>query len=162
MTLDEITCKGIAQALAPIDTGNLRFNAIKSRATQDGFAIVYSLQDAYYIRLLEEGITTMRHFGFIANRTVPAIAGYLHAKYASKNNARVAMFKDMATFGHSYMAEENIQSWYDKQTREQRHEMSIQTDIHDVYDEIEPTDRWYEQYNPNFETQNYLFRRKGL
>jgi len=46
-----------AQRMAPHDTGNLRFNAIRGRkwSNKNNFVINYSSQDAYYVEYLEEG-----------------------------------------------------------------------------------------------------------
>jgi len=86
--------KGIAMALAPFDTGNLRFNAIKSVMTNNGFRIRYSLADAFYTYFLEEGTRkTTRHKGFIGNRTVPTIASYLYSKYEKPNKSKTSRFQ---------------------------------------------------------------------
>jgi len=73
---------GLARAYAPYKTGNLRYNAIQSDLTADGFTITYSLSQALYAYFLEEGTQkSKRHIGFISNRTVPAIASMLNSKY---------------------------------------------------------------------------------
>ena len=89
ITYDKEVALGLAQYIAPIDTGNLRYNAIKAENTNDGFVIKYSLQDAYYIYFLEEGTRKFQgHKGFIGGQTVPAIAGMLYAKYATANDPK--------------------------------------------------------------------------
>lgn len=88
---------GIAKMFAPMKTGNLRFNAIKSNITYNGFRIRYSLSDAYYIYFLEEGTKKMQmHVGFISNRTVPAIAYYLFSKYDEYNKKEVNKIKRLS------------------------------------------------------------------
>jgi hypothetical protein len=83
---DSIVSLGIAMAMSPYDTGNLRFNAIKRFIRPNGFTINYSLDEAFYIYFLEEGTSkSLIHQGFIANRTVPAIANYLYQKYEAQN-----------------------------------------------------------------------------
>jgi len=154
---DMYVCKGIAKALSPFDTGNLRFNAIKANATNDGFRIVYSLQNAYYIRLLEEGISSPRHIGFIANRTVPAIASYLHTIYSAKNQTKASNFKNLALQGDTYLLDAEIKSSYDQLTREQRHEQSLSTNLEQAYEGIEYDD-YYEQFNPNFASTSFRMR----
>lgn len=158
MKVDELTCLNIAKGLSPIDTGNLRFNAINSYEQPNGFVINYSLAAAYYIRLLEEGISSMKHVGFIANKTVPAIASYLYAKYASKDKNRMAMFNSIADEAKSYLADEDVKSSFNQETRSQRYESSLFADIDRDYGSLEPMN--YEQYNPNFATENYEFRRR--
>ena len=50
----------IAKSLAPIDSGNLRHNAIKLLHRKNGFTIKYSGVDAYYIQFVEEGTNGKR------------------------------------------------------------------------------------------------------
>lgn len=90
---DRNVALGIAQYIAPMDSGNLRYNAIRSEPTNDGFRITYSLSDAYYIYFLEEGTRKfIGHKGFIGGQTVPAIAGYFYSKYQIKNTNRTNDF----------------------------------------------------------------------
>ena len=73
---------GLARAYAPYETGNLRYNAIYSELVQNGFNIVYDLGRAFYIYFQEEGTRyTSQNKGFIEMKTVPAIQGFLSAKY---------------------------------------------------------------------------------
>ena len=57
----------IAKSLAPIDSGNLRHNAIKLLRRRNGFTIKYSGVDAYYIQFVEEGTSKQKAQGFILN-----------------------------------------------------------------------------------------------
>lgn len=99
---DMNVCLGLARGQAPYKTGNVRFNAISSYRTNDGFVIKYSLGDAFYIYFLEEGTRfTTRHQGFIGQRTVPLIADYLYSKYASKDSLQVAQFQTESMYGNS-------------------------------------------------------------
>ena len=83
---DMNVCLGLARGVSPYKTGNVRFNAITSYRTDDGFAIKYSLANAYYIYFLEEGTRfTTRHQGFIANKTVPLLSEYMYTKYTIKD-----------------------------------------------------------------------------
>lgn len=159
--IDLATCLGISRALSPFDTGNLRFNAIKGMETEDGFKIIYSLQDAYYIRLLEEGISSMKHYGFIANRTVPAIASYLYSKYSSKNEARTARFKDLSLQGNTYIDSDDIVSSWDRATRQERHRESLGADVSRMFAGEEHQD-WYEQFEPNFANKDFLAVRRRV
>ncbi len=65
----------IAKSLAPIDSGNLRHNAIKLLRHKDGFTIKYSAVDAYYIEFVEEGTSKQRPQYFI-ERTYIALSNY--------------------------------------------------------------------------------------
>ena len=94
---DSIVSVGIAMAMSPYDTGNLRFNAIKRIAKPNGFTINYSLAEAYYIYFLEEGTQkSIIHQGFIANVTVPAIANYLFQKYEAQNKKQVTKWQSIS------------------------------------------------------------------
>jgi len=96
---------GIAQYLAPMDTGNLRYNAIRSELTNDGFRITYSLDSAYYIYFLEEGTRHFQgHMGFIGGQTVPAIAGFMHSKYELNDTSRTNHFVHYANKGMNEVA----------------------------------------------------------
>lgn len=98
MKLDNISydmnvCLGLARIIAPMETGNLRYNAIYSHLTQDGFVIGYSLNKALYIYFLEEGTRKfIGHMGFIGAQTVPAIASYFHSKYNAKDRKKTNHF----------------------------------------------------------------------
>lgn len=91
---------GIAQYVAPIKSGNLRFNAIMAERTPDGFRIRYSLSQAFYIYFLEEGTRkSVSNQGFIGNITVPLIASFLSAKYEQKDQSLVNHFRYHARLG---------------------------------------------------------------
>ena len=51
------TCLKIARREAPMDTGNLRKNAIYSVATKRGFKIVWDERFAYYLAFVDQGKT---------------------------------------------------------------------------------------------------------
>ena len=143
---DKRVSMGIAKALSPFDTGNLRFNAIKSELTADGFRIRYSLGNAYYIYFLEEGTSkSTRHMGFIANRTVPMIASYLYSKYENPNQKKVNRFKYVAK-----KAENDINF---NEKRDMLHEESLSKDL-EAISTIKGKEWGHETdneiYDPNF------------
>jgi HK97 gp10 family phage protein len=65
----------IARDLSPIDSGNLRHNAIKLLRRKNGFTIKYSSVDAYYIEFVEEGTSKQKAQHFISN-TYVTLANY--------------------------------------------------------------------------------------
>ena len=145
---DMKVAEGIAKALSPFDTGNLRFNAIKSSLTNDGFRVVYSLADAYYIYFLEEGTqkSTM-HQGFIANRTVPTIASFISAKYKQRKKSIVSDFKNKSLLAY----EDRNYNWIE---REQRNLYSKNINL----DKLARENEWehnteMEIYDENFESR---------
>lgn len=90
---------GLARLYAPMETGNLRYNAIRSELVQNGFNIIYDLQRAFYIYFQEEGTRfSMANKGFIEIKTVPAIQGFLSAKY-NGYKSQLHNFKMMAREG---------------------------------------------------------------
>lgn len=102
---DMRTALGIAQYISPIDTGNLRYNAIKGDLTADGFVIRFSLQDAFYIYFLEEGTRKFQgHKAFIGGQIVPAIASYINAKYATGDKTKAAQYRWYARIGNNEIA----------------------------------------------------------
>jgi hypothetical protein len=106
ITYDMDIALGLVQYIAPMDTGNLRYNAIRKVLRSDGFTIKYSLQDAFYIYFLEEGTRKFSgHKGFIGGQTVPAIAGFLYSKYGSKDNKTLNHFRYFAHRGASEIAQ---------------------------------------------------------
>jgi hypothetical protein len=120
---DSIVSVGLAMAIAPYDTGNLRFNAIKRVVRTNGFTIQYSLADAFYIYFLEEGTSkSLIHQGFIANRTVPAIANYLFQKYEARNQTQIMRLQKI-----SREAANDID--IDSMKREKRHLGSLGLDV---------------------------------
>lgn len=99
--VDKNVCLGLARDVAPEETGNVKFNAMRAITTPDGFAIVYSLADAFYIYFLEEGTRySTKHVGFIANRTVPLLAEYLFSKYDTKDKQAVMQFENRSMYGN--------------------------------------------------------------
>jgi len=108
ITYDMDICLGLAQYIAPMDTGNLRYNAIRKILRSNGFTIKYSLQDAFYIYFLEEGTRKFSgHKGFIGGQTVPAMAGYLHSKYGGKDTQTLNHFRYFAHRGATEIAQMN-------------------------------------------------------
>lgn len=96
---------GLARSMSPVDTGNVRYNAIQAQTTNDGFVIKYSLSDAFYIYFLEEGTKySTKHKGFIGARTVPLIAEYLYSKYTDRDIGMVAKFEGQARLGNQDFA----------------------------------------------------------
>jgi len=97
---DRNIAEGIAKAASPYETGNLRYNAIKSELVQNGFNIIYDLNSAFYIYFLEEGTKyTQKHKGFIEYGTVPLIAGFLRAKY-NDDREQLHRYKMIARDGY--------------------------------------------------------------
>lgn len=49
-------CLGFAKGMSPVDSGNLRHNAIRlTKVKKDGFTILYDSSKAHYIEAVEEG-----------------------------------------------------------------------------------------------------------
>lgn len=73
------TCFTIARYIAPIDTGNLRHNAMILIFNKNGFEIIYDDGFAPYIDFLEmAGIgSSDMHQGFIEIDTFDALVGFL-------------------------------------------------------------------------------------
>ena len=71
----------LAQALAPFDTGNLKFNAMDLLITSNGFEIKYDSNFANYIQFLEEGKSgggnSNKNKDFIKSKTRGSVARYL-------------------------------------------------------------------------------------
>lgn len=71
----------LAQALAPFDTGNLKFNAMHLLIVSNGFDIQYDSNFAYYLKWVEEGIAgggnSNKNKFFIKHETRSAVAGYI-------------------------------------------------------------------------------------
>jgi hypothetical protein len=79
-------CVTIAQSIAPFETGNLRFNAIRLIIQPFGFSIEYLLNVAPYILFLQRGTKfSDTHKGFIDD-TVNAIALYMRNKVQGIQN----------------------------------------------------------------------------
>jgi hypothetical protein len=145
----------IAQMFAPYDTGNVRFNAIKSFRTSDGFAIRYSLSDAFYIYFLEEGTKNkggQKHVGFIANRTVPAIANFIYTKYEKADKKKTDKIANKARYA-------SIDPDIDSESRLTRHNMSLNTDLDKL--STKQGKEWahdpaYEQFDENWKRGDFF------
>ena len=148
---DMRVAKGIAMFLAPFDTGNVRFNAIKGELTNDGFRIKYSLPDAFYIYFLEEGTAkSQKHVGFIANETVPTIASFISNKYKKRNQSVVNHFK--------YRSRQAEMDKGDKMAqRELRNQYSTRLDI----DMLSKKQKWEHNSNMEIYDENFESRRLG-
>lgn len=97
---------GLAQYIAPMDSGNLRYNAIKKELRNNGFTIRYSLADAFYIYFLEEGTRKFSgHKGFIGGQTVPAIASFLFSKYNTRDIKTLNHFRYFSQRGAKEVAQ---------------------------------------------------------
>jgi len=94
-------CLGLARSYAPMESGNLRYNAIRTDDTMDGFAITYDSSRAFYIYFQEEGTRrSMKNAGFISNRTLPAIASYIQAKFADFDDDLIGYYETRALHGN--------------------------------------------------------------
>ena len=146
---------GIAIRFSPYDTGNLRLNAIKTIIRPDGFTIRYSLDDAFYIYFLEEGTKyTKKHMGFIANKTVPAIANYLFYRYSvAKNDKITRQWQRFSRQGVRSLLQHY--EGYDEKL-EKRHLGSLVFDLAKVSKE----QQW--QHNPNIEVYDPYWRRSDF
>ena len=71
----------IAKSLAPIDSGNLRHNAIKLLRRKNGFTIKYSAVDAYYITFQEEGFVHYK-----SKAVVDTNKGFISRTYLTLSN----------------------------------------------------------------------------
>lgn len=143
---------GIARFIAPIDTGNLRFNAISANRVEGGFQIKYSLQNAYYIYFLEEGTRKFQgHRAFIEGQTVPAIASFLSTKYEfnPKNTDMMNHFMKFAAQGNN----DTIGNTLD---RDKRFYNSFFKNV----DEMASRENW--QHNDNVSFYNNDFRGKKV
>jgi len=77
----------IAKSLAPIDSENLRYNAIRvTNRNSNGFTITYSSVDAYYIQFVEDGTEYQEAQHFIEN-TYINLSNYFDA---IGNNDRIS------------------------------------------------------------------------
>jgi hypothetical protein len=91
---------GIARSFSAYETGNLRYNAIKSELVHNGFNIIYDLNEAFYIYFLEEGTRyTTKNVGFIGDKTVPTIKMFLQSKYNGDNPILVMGIESFARQG---------------------------------------------------------------
>jgi len=148
---DSIVSVGIAMAMSPYDTGNLRFNAIKRIAKPNGFIINYSLAEAYYIYFLEEGTSkSLQHQGFIANRTVPAISNYLYQKYEAQNKKQVTKWQSI-----SREAANDID--IDSEKRSVRNKRSLNVDLESVSQQKKwQHNEFIEQYDKEWKRDDFF------
>jgi len=84
----------IAKGHSPVDTGNLKYNAIRRRNSRpNSWSITYSTSDAYYVEILEDGTLDGKEVKgrvprkFIA-RTSLEIASFLTRYYEGKPVSR--------------------------------------------------------------------------
>jgi hypothetical protein len=111
--------KVIAQQLSPIDTGNLRYNAIRAYRTPTGFRVVMLYTAAFYGAILDqppkEG--TRQHTGWWSTSVYTAIGSYIDSVLNNKksnfqvDHAGVAKFapdnpERRARFYNSMVADE--------------------------------------------------------
>lgn len=100
----------VAKDLAPFDTGNLRFNALKTIPLGgNDFAIKYSDNVAPYLDALENGTKfSDKHKGFIETKTVGAIVTLIEQTYNGGFNEQ--MFKDQfkRVASHKYTDATNV------------------------------------------------------
>lgn len=146
-------CLGLARYYAPIDTGNLRYNAIQTYDTSDGFVINYDLSSAYYAYFLEEGTRySVKHQGFIANFTYPAIASYLFAKYSARNIDLVRYYEQNAEHGN-YDVYKNEQNRYGNSQLYRREQRLLESKLANmvVYGHMSNAYGW--SHNQNYEIE---------
>jgi hypothetical protein len=142
--------EGIAKFMSPFKTGNLRYNAISSKRTDDGFSIDYSLANAHYIYFLEEGTSkSTRHVGFIANKTVPTIASYISAKYETQDKKIIRHFEHYSNKG----LDTNIPSWTDFENK-----MYSESKIN--VDEMAASNKW--EHNEKNDVYDSNFRNRRM
>ena len=86
----------MAKSFTPIDTGNLRHNAVHLRKVKsDSWSIAYDTSDAYYVEILEDGtldgaeVNGRKPKKFIS-RTSLVLARYLRDYYAGKPTSKWA------------------------------------------------------------------------
>lgn len=80
--------KKIAQQLAPFDTGNLRYNAIRAYKTPTGFRVVMLYTVAFYGALLDQygARTTNQHQGWWSTSATTDIGKYADAVLNNKQS----------------------------------------------------------------------------
>lgn len=89
----ERQCLRIAQNLAPKDTGNLAFNSISIRDSNEfGFTILYSGRDAYYNKFVEEGTEFQKAQKYVA-KTRLAIAIFVKDYLEGDGKKHKSMYK---------------------------------------------------------------------
>lgn len=89
--------KVIAQAKAPIDTGNLRYNAIRAYQTPQGFRIVMSYTTAFYGAILDQygqGGTK----GWWSTGVYTAVSNFIHSSLNNRKSTFEQSNKNVAKF----------------------------------------------------------------
>ena len=82
--------KKIAQDATHKDTGNMAFNSLVVRPTNDGFQLSYRYIIADYIHFLNDGtVYTDIHKGW-ANRVAQTVAGYINMSENGQRNSLAA------------------------------------------------------------------------
>lgn len=106
----------IAKGFAPVDSGNLRHNAIKLRnVRKDGFTIYYNANDAYYIQAVEEGIKQpAQHF---VRRTYLELASQLQNYMSGKPNKFNTMAKEGLTRSLRTAQDTDERKWRNMESR---------------------------------------------
>ena len=81
--------KVIAQNLAPFDTGNLRYNAIRAYPTPTGFRIVSLFTAAFYGAILDtHGVRGGdKHKGWWSTGVYTAVSTYINASLNNRQNS---------------------------------------------------------------------------
>lgn len=76
---------GIAKSIVPVDTGNLKYNAIKiTRNRPSKWTINYSSKEANYLEYVNDGTRNQRGQRFV-NDAVGMIAYYLTREFNNEN-----------------------------------------------------------------------------
>lgn len=79
-------CLAIVRDIAPYDTGNLAFNAIKGFTIPQGFRIEVSDVAAPYGEKLDKGIHSRKHIGWFTTNARSAIGMYLAGNFGDQNS----------------------------------------------------------------------------
>jgi hypothetical protein len=92
--------KVIAQSLTPIDTGNLRYNAIRAYKTPTGFRIAMLYTAAFYGAILNEygvrGGDT--HKGWWSTGVYTAVSNYIHSSLNNRQSTYERADRTVAKF----------------------------------------------------------------
>jgi hypothetical protein len=94
--------KVIAQSLTPIDTGNLRYNAIRAYKTPTGFRIAMLYTAAFYGAILNEygvrgGDTAQRLVEYIGVYTLH-VSNYIHSSLNNRQSTYERADRTVAKF----------------------------------------------------------------
>jgi hypothetical protein len=81
-------CKNIAQQLAPFDTGNLRYNAIRAYITPTGFRVTMLYTAAFYGAILDApgDQAPQMHKGWWSTNAYLAVTSYVDAVLNNKQS----------------------------------------------------------------------------